>query len=109
VKFGLINIETERDRKILRIVALGVMVAIAAVFTTLLEIIIPVPDILLAVVCGLVLATGWERHLIDALEPDEEMKTISWAWPGDERKLLLGVNLMIGIPFVLKLLTGVIW
>jgi hypothetical protein len=37
------------------------------------------------------------------------MKTISWAWPGDERKLLLGVNLMIGIPFVLKLLTGVIW
>ena len=109
VKFVLITIESERDRKVLRIVALGVMVAIAAVFTTLLEVIIPVPDIILAVVCGLVLATGWERYLIDALEPDEEMKTISWAWPGDERKLLLGVNLMIGIPFVLKLLTGVIW
>ena len=109
VKFGLITIETERDKKILRIVALGVMVAITAVFTTLLEIIIPVPDILLAVACGLVLATGWERYLIDALEPDEEMKTVSWAWPGDERKMMIGVNLMIGVPFVIKLLAGVIW
>jgi hypothetical protein len=109
VKFGLITIQTERDKKILRIVALGVMVAITAVFTTLLEIIIPVPDILLAVVCGLVLATGWERYLIDALEPDEEMKTISWAWPGDERKMMIGVNLMIGIPFLIKVLAGVFW
>ena len=109
VKFGLINIESERDRKILRVVALGVMVAITAVFTTLLEVIIPVPDILLAVACGLVLATGWERYLIDALEPDEEMKTISWAWPGNERAMMIGVNLMIGVPLVIKLFTGVMW
>ena len=109
VKFGLITIESERDKKILRVVALGVMVAITAVFTTLLEVIIPVPDILLAVACGLVLATGWERYLIDALEPDEEMKTISWAWPGNERAMMIGVNLMIGVPFVIKLLTGVMW
>ena len=109
VKFGLITIESERDKKILRVVALGVMVAITAVFTTLLEVIIPVPDILLAVACGLVLATGWERYLIDALEPDEEMKTISWAWPGNERAMIIGVNLMIGIPFVIKLFTGVVW
>ncbi|MEC8681698.1 MAG: hypothetical protein VXY14_06540 [Candidatus Thermoplasmatota archaeon] len=109
VKFGLITIESERDKKILRVVALGVMVAITAVFTTLLEVIIPVPDILLAVACGLVLATGWERYLIDALEPDEEMKTISWAWPGNERAMMIGVNLMIGVPFVIKLFTGVMW
>ena len=109
VKFGLITIETDRDRKILRIVSLGVMVAITAVFTTLLEVIIPVSDIVLAVLCGLVLATGWERHLIDALEPDEEMRTISWAWPGNERSMMWGVNLMIGIPFAIKLLAGVIW
>ena len=109
VKFGLITIESERDKKILRVVALGVMVAITAVFTTLLEVIIPVPDILLAVACGLVLATGWERYLIDALEPDEEMKTISWAWPGNERAMMIGVNLMIGVPFAIKLLTGVMW
>jgi hypothetical protein len=109
VKFGLITIETDRDRKVLRIVSLGVMVAITAVFTTLLEVIIPVPDIVLAVLCGLVLATGWERYLIDALEPDEEMKTVSWAWPGNERSMIWGVNLMIGIPFVIKLLAGVIW
>ena len=109
VKFGLITIESERDKKILRVVALGVMVAITAVFTTLLEVIIPVPDILLAVACGLVLATGWERYLINALEPDEEMKTISWAWPGNERAMIIGVNLMIGIPFVIKLFTGVVW
>lgn len=109
VKFGLITIETERDKKILRVVALGVMVAITAVFTTLLEVIIPIPDILLAVACGLVLATGWERYLIDALEPDEEMKTISWAWPGNERAMMIGVNLMIGVPFTIKLLTGVMW
>lgn len=109
VKFGLITIESERDKKILHVVALGVMVAITAVFTTLLEVIIPVPDILLAVACGLVLATGWERYLIDALEPDEEMKTISWAWPGNERAMMIGVNLMIGVPFVIKLFTGVMW
>lgn len=109
VKFGLITIESDRDKKILRIVALGVMVAITAVFTSLLEIIIPVPDIVLAVLCGLVLATGWERYLIDALEPDEEMKSVSWAWPGNERKLMWSVNLMIGIPFVINLITGVIW
>ena len=109
VKFGLITIESERDKKILRVVALGVMVAITAVFTTLLEVIIPIPDILLAVACGLVLATGWERYLIDALEPDEEMKTISWAWPGNERAMMIGVNLMIGVPFAIKLLTGVMW
>mgnify|MGYP006156232071 FL=1 len=109
VKFGLITIESERDQKILRIVALGVMVAITAVFTSLLEIIIPVPDIVLAVLCALVLATGWEKKLIDALEPDEEMLKVSWAWPGDERKLLWGVNLMIGIPFVVALMAGVIW
>ena len=109
VKFGLITIESERDKKILRVVALGVMVAITAVFTTLLEVIIPIPDILLAVACGLVLATGWERYLIDALEPDEEMKTISWAWPGNERAMMIGVNLMIGVPFVIKLFTGVMW
>jgi hypothetical protein len=109
VKFGLITIESERDKKILRVVALGVMVAITAVFTTLLEVIIPVPDILLAVACGLVLATGWERYLIDALEPDEEMKTVSWAWPGNERAMMIGVNLMIGVPFVIKLFTGVMW
>ena len=77
--------------------------------TTLLEVIIPVPDILLAVACGLVLATGWERYLINALEPDEEMKTISWAWPGNERAMIIGVNLMIGIPFVIKMFTGVVW
>ena len=109
VKFGLISIESERDQKILRVVALGVMVAIAAVFTTLLEVIIPVPDIVLAVLCGLVLATGWERHLIDALEPNEEMKSVSWSWPGNERAMIWGVNLMIGIPFTIKLLIGVIW
>tara|TARA_B110000495_G_scaffold98804_1_gene85451 strand:- start:325 stop:1659 length:1335 start_codon:yes stop_codon:yes gene_type:complete len=109
VKFGLITIESERDKKIFRIVALGVMVAITAVFTSLLEIIIPVPDIVLAVLCGLVLATGWERYLIDALEPDEEMKNVSWAWPGNERGLMWTINLMIGIPFAINLLTGVIW
>ena len=109
VKFGLITIESERDQKILRLVALCVMVAITAVFTTLLEVIIPIPDLVLAVVCGLVLATGWERHLIDALEPDEEMKTVSWAWPGNERAMTWGVNLMIGIPFVVKLLLGVVY
>ena len=86
-----------------------VMVAITAVFTSLLEIIIPVPDIVLAVLCALVLATGWEKKLIDALEPDEEMLTVSWAWPGSERKLMWGVNLMIGIPFVVHLLAGVLW
>ena len=37
VKFGLITIESERDKKILRVVALGVMVAITAVFTTLAD------------------------------------------------------------------------
>jgi len=109
VKFGLITIESERDKKVLRIVALGVMVAITAVFTSLLEIIIPVPDIVLAVLCGLVLATGWERYLINALQPDAEMKKVSWAWPGNERRLIWSINLLIGIPFVIRLLTGVIW
>lgn len=109
VKFGLITIESEKDRKILRVVALMVMVAITAVFTSLLEIIIPVPDIVLAVLCALVLATGWEKKLIDALEPNEEMLTVSWAWPGNERRLMWGVNLMIGIPFVVHLLAGVLW
>ena len=109
VKFGLIRIESERDKKILRIVTLGVMVAITAVFSSLLEVIIPVPDIVIAVLCGLVLATGWERYLIDALEPDTEMTTVSWAWPGNERALMWGVNLMIGILFAFKILAGVIW
>ena len=27
----------------------------------------------------------------------------------DERKMMIGVNLMIGVPFVIKLLAGVIW
>jgi len=109
VKFGLIRIESERDKKILRIVTLGVMVAITAVFSSLLEVIIPVPDIVIAVLCGLVLATGWERYLIDALEPDTEMTTVSWAWPGNERALMWSINLMIGIPFAFKILAGVIW
>ena len=43
VKFGLITIELS-DRKILQ-GGLAVMVAITVVFTTLLEVIIPVPDI----------------------------------------------------------------
>ena len=80
VKFGLINIDSERDLKILRITCLGVMVGIAAIFTEILQEIVNVPDIAFAVFCGLVLATGWEKKLIDALEPSDEMKIYSWEW-----------------------------
>jgi len=85
------------------------MVAIAAVFTELLQEIIPVSDIAFAIAAGLLLATGWESKLIKALEPNEEMMRYSWKWPGDEKRLVLGVNLVLGVPFVLSLLMGVVF
>lgn len=109
VKFGLIEIKTEQDKKILRLLTLGLMVAIAAVFTELLQEIIPVSDIAFAIAAGLLLATGWESKLIKALEPNEEMMRYSWKWPGDEKRLVLGVNLVLGVPFVLSLLMGVVF
>ena len=109
VKFGLINIDTERDRKILRVTCLGVMVGIAAIFTEILQEIVNVPDIAFAVLCGLVLATGWEKKLIDALEPSEEMKVYSWDWPGNNKTLLYTVNITVGATLIIHTLLGVIF
>lgn len=109
VKFGLIEIKTEQDKKILRLLTLGLMVAIAAVFTELLQEILPVSDIAFAIIAGLLLATGWESKLIKALEPNEEMMRYSWKWPGSEKRLLWGVNLILGVPFVLSFLMGVMF
>ena len=101
VKFGLIEIKTDEDKFILRLLVLGLMVAIAAVFTELLQEIVPVNDIVFAIIAGLMLATGWERRLIEALEPQEEMMLYHWKWPGDEEKLIRWVNLVVGVPFAL--------
>ena len=109
VKFGLINIDTERDLKILRVTCLGVMVGIAAIFTEILQEIVNVPDIAFAVLCGLVLATGWEKKLIDALEPSEEMKIYSWDWPGNKKTLLYTVNITVGATLIIHTLLGVIF
>ena len=109
VKFGLINIDSERDLKILRITCLGVMVGIAAIFTEILQEIVNVPDIAFAVLCGLVLATGWEKKLIDALEPSDEMKIYSWEWPGNKKTLLYTVNITVGATLIINTLIGVIF
>ena len=109
VKFGLIEIKTEQDKKLLRLLTLGLMVAIAAVFTEVLQEIVPINDIAFAIVAGLLLATGWESKLIEALEPNEEMMRYSWKWPGNERQLILWVNIVVGVPFALSLLVGVVF
>ena len=109
VKFGLIEIESEQDKKILRIIALMLMVAIAAIFTEILQEIINISDIAFAIFCGLILATGWEKKLINALEPNEEMMKYSWNWPGDSGRLILGINLVVGVSFLLSLALGVMY
>ena len=109
VKFGLIEIKTDQDKKILRLLTLGLMVAIAAVFTELLQEILSVSDIAFAIAAGLLLATGWESKLIKALEPNEEMMRYSWKWPGSEKRLLWSVNLILGVPFVLSFMMGVMF
>ena len=33
----------------------------------------------------------------------------SWKWPGNERQLILWVNIVVGVPFALTLLVGVVF
>ena len=112
VKFGLIRVRTEVEKKALRVLALALLVAIAAVFTEVLQEVLlvvglPNNDIIFALVCGLVLATGWEKKLIDAMEPEKETLNITWKYPGNERVLLWTVNIMAGGAFLLQTSIGI--
>jgi len=55
----------------------------------------------------LVLATGWEKKLIDAMEPEKETLNITWKYPGNERVLLWTVNIMAGGAFLLQTSIGI--
>jgi hypothetical protein len=112
VKFGLIRIQTDAEKKVFRVLALALLVAIAAVFTEILQELLQIigffnNDIIFAVICGLVLTTGWEKKLIDALEPEAETVNVSWKYPQNENLLFWVVNAIIGTAFFLQVFIGV--
>jgi len=112
VKFGLIRIETDLEKKALRGLALVLLLAMAAVFTEVLQEVLnmvglPNNDIIFAIICGPVLATGWERLLIDAMLPEKETLTITWKFPGNETVLVWTVNLLVGGAFLFQVVVGV--
>ena len=113
VKFGLIRIQTDAEKKLFRLLSLALLVAIAAVFTEILQELLQIigwfnNDIIFAVICGLVLTTGWEKKLIDALEPDAETINVSWKYPGNDKLLFWTVNLIVGGAFILQALIGIL-
>lgn len=113
VKFGLIRIQTDAEKKMFRILSLALLVAIAAVFTEILQELLQIlgffnNDIIFALICGLVLTTGWEKKLIDALEPDSETITVSWAYPGNETILFWMVNFIVGAAFFFKIIVAIL-
>ena len=112
VKFGLIRIETDLEKKALRGLALVLLLAMAAVFTEVLQEVLSMlnlynNDIIFAIICGAVLATGWERLLIEAMMPEKETLTITWKFPGNETVLVWTVNLIVGGAFLLQVVIGV--
>ena len=112
VKFGLIRIQTDAEKKMFRILSLALLVAIAAVFTEILQELLQIlgffnNDIIFALICGLVLTTGWEKKLIDALEPDAETINVSWAYPGNVTTLFWMVNFIVGSAFFFKVLVAI--
>ena len=112
VKFGLIRIQTDAEKKMFRILSLALLVAIAAVFTEILQELLQIlgffnNDIIFALICGLVLTTGWEKKLIDALEPDAETINVSWAYPGNVTMLFWMVNFIVGAAFFFKILVAI--
>ena len=112
VKFGLIRIQTDAEKKMFRILSLALLVAIAAVFTEILQELLQIlgffnNDIIFALICGLVLTTGWEKKLIDALEPDSETINVSWAYPGNDTMLFWMVNFIVGSAFFFKVLVAI--
>ena len=113
VKFGLIRIQTDAEKKLFRLLSLALLVAIAAVFTEILQELLQIigffnNDIIFAVICGLVLTTGWEKKLIDALEPDAETINVSWKYPGNDKLLFWTVNLIVGGAFILQATIGIL-
>jgi len=112
VKFGLIRVQTDAEKKALRLLSLALLVAIAAVFTEILQELLQIigifnNDIIFAVICGLVLTTGWEKRLIDALEPEPETINVSWKYPQNENLLFWIVNGIVGGAFFLQFVIGV--
>jgi hypothetical protein len=112
VKFGLIRIETDLEKKALRGLSLVLLLAMAAVFTEVLQEVLSMlnmynNDIIFAIICGAVLATGWERLLIDAMMPEKETLTITWKFPGNETVLVWTVNLIVGGAFLLQVVIGI--
>ena len=112
VKFGLIRIETDLEKKALRGLALVLLLAMAAVFTEVLQEVLnmvglPNNDIIFAIICGPVLATGWEKLLIEAMLPEKETLGITWTFPGNDSVLLWTVNLIVGGAFLLQFVIGV--
>ena len=112
VKFGLIRIETDLEKKALRGLALVLLLAMAAVFTEVLQEVLnmvglPNNDIIFAIICGPVLATGWEKLLIEAMLPEKETLGITWTFPGNDNVLLWTVNLIVGGAFLLQFVIGV--
>jgi len=113
VKFGLIRIQTDAEKKLFRLLGLALLVAIAAVFTEILQELLQIigwfnNDIIFAVICGLVLTTGWEKKLIDALEPDAETINVSWKYPGNDKLLFWTVNFIVGGAFILQATIGLL-
>lgn len=68
---------------------------------------LPNNDIIFAIICGPVLATGWERLLIEAMLPEKETLGITWTFPGNDNVLLWTVNLIVGGAFLLQFVIGV--
>ena len=113
VKFGLIRIRTDAEKKVFQILSLALLVAIAAVFTEILQELLQIigffnNDIIFALICGLVLTTGWEKRLIDALEPEAETINVSWKYPQNEDLLFWIVNGIVGAAFFIQVFIGVL-
>jgi hypothetical protein len=113
VKFGLIRIRTDAEKKVFQILSLALLVAIAAVFTEILQELLQIigffnNDIIFALICGLVLTTGWEKRLIDALEPEAETINVSWKYPQNENLLFWIVNGIVGAAFFIQLFIGIL-
>ncbi len=113
VKFGLIRIRTDAEKKVFQILSLALLVAIAAVFTEILQELLQIigffnNDIIFALICGLVLTTGWEKRLIDALEPEAETINVSWKYPQNEDLLFWIVNGIVGAAFFIQVFIGML-
>ena len=59
-------------------------------------------------ICGLVLTTGWEKRLIDALEPEAETINVSWKYPQNEDLLFWIVNGIVGAAFLIQVFIGML-